>query len=52
MGVAAVKWLWGTRLPFEMADRESPLGLLKKRYAKGEISKDEYESIKRDIDNE
>jgi putative membrane protein len=48
MVVAAVQWLRGKGAPF-VTDRESALDLLKKRYAKGEISKDEYEKIKTDI---
>jgi putative membrane protein len=47
-----VKWVWGQRPSSTTAHGESALDLLKKRYAKGEINKDEYESIKRDIDNE
>lgn len=29
---------------------ESPLDILKRRYAKGEITKDQYEAMKRDLD--
>ena len=46
---AAVKRLWGSKMPFLISDRENPLEILQKRYAKGEISKDEYERIKADI---
>jgi putative membrane protein len=41
----AVKRLWKTN----PSGREDALELLKKRYARGEISKDEYEKVKRDI---
>jgi putative membrane protein len=37
------------REPREGSVSESPLEILKKRYAKGEISKEEYEEMKRDL---
>ena len=44
-----VKQVWSQR-PSGTAERESALGLLKKRYAKGEISREEFERIKKDIE--
>ena len=46
--VAAVKWLGDRKSPLVM--RENALDILKKRYAKGEIKKEEYERIKKDVE--
>jgi putative membrane protein len=48
--VAAVKWLWGQNLPFLTQNPENALDILKKRYARGEISKEEFEKIKKDVE--
>lgn len=44
-------FFWQRGCPFKTSKEESqtPLEILKKRYAKGEISKDEFEQIKKDI---
>ena len=49
--VAAVKWIWGQKTPFfGIGSRASALDILKQRYARGEISKEEFERIKKDIE--
>jgi putative membrane protein len=48
--VAVVKWLSGSTMPFSVSDREKALEILKKRYAKGEIGKEEFERMRRDIE--
>jgi putative membrane protein len=45
-----VKWVWGQKSSTMNRGGESALDLLKKRYAKGEISKDEFEKIKGEIE--
>lgn len=44
-----VKWVWG-QSPSILTGGESALDPLKKRYAKGEIGKEEFERIKREIE--
>lgn len=48
--VAAVKWVWGQKTPIVLGSGESALDVLKKRYARGEIGKEEFERIKKDIE--
>jgi putative membrane protein len=47
--VAVVRWMWGNKEALSTG-RENALDILKKRYAKGEISKEEFERIKKDIE--
>ena len=48
--VAALKWLWGQERPFVIGGKESALDVVKKRYARGEIGKEEFERLKKDIE--
>ena len=52
MGLAlAVRWLWrvGSGIGTARTQEESALEILKKRYAKGEIGKEEFETKRRDL---
>lgn len=48
--VALVKWVWGSKMPFSLNDRGNALEVLKKRHAKGEIGREEFEAMRRDIE--
>ena len=52
IAIAVVVWLM-TRGPFAggaQTDRRSALDILKERYARGEIQRDEFEQKKRDLE--
>ena len=52
LGLAlVVRWLWraGSRIGPVQPPEESAMEILKKRYARGEIGKEEFESKKRDL---
>lgn len=48
--VAVVKWLWGSKMPFLMNDRENALEVLKKTVCQRRDGKEEYERINRNIE--
>lgn len=49
--IAVVRWIMLTgRGGSATKTDESALGILKKRYAAGEITKDEFEQLKKDIE--
>lgn len=43
-----IRWLWDHGRT-EMGSTEAPLDVLKRRYARGEITKDEFERMKQDL---
>jgi putative membrane protein len=47
--IVLIKWLSKTSQPGSIPGQETPLDILKKRYARGEINKEEFERIKKDI---
>ena len=46
--VALVKWISGSRK--QDSDRESAMDILRQRYASGEITKEEFEERKQNLD--
>ena len=48
--VLLVKWFLGSKIPFSMNERDNALDILKTRYAKGEIGREEFEAMRRDIE--
>lgn len=47
--IAGLKWIFGHGTPGLENPRESGLDILKKRYARGDVTKEEFEAKKRDI---
>ena len=50
LGIAVLaKWLFGARAQERLGSGGNALEILKERYARGEIGKDEFEQKKRDL---
>jgi len=47
--VLLIRWLWEQGAGKSSQDGESALEILKKRYARGEINKEEFEEKKKDL---
>lgn len=47
--VALVRSMWGSGNPPESGQKRTALDVLKERYARGEIGRDEFEQKKRDL---
>lgn len=47
--VLLVKVLWGSGSGLERTQEKKPLDILKERYARGEIDKEEFDQKKRDL---
>ena len=47
-----ILWIFVTpyNIPYQRSKKEFPIDILKKRYAKGEITKEEYEEAKRTLE--
>jgi len=44
-----IKWIVQQNKPVEQKHVENPIEILKKRYARGEINKEEFEQKKKDL---
>jgi putative membrane protein len=47
-------WIFATpyNIPYQRSAKETPLTILKKRYAKGEITKEQYEEAKKVLERD
>jgi putative membrane protein len=47
-----ILWVFVTtyNIPFQKSKKEFPIDILKKRYAKGEITKEEFEEAKKNLE--
>jgi len=48
--IAAIKWLTHGSRGSRGAGEKSPMEILQERYAKGEITKDEYQEIRKELE--
>ena len=48
--VYGVRWLAGRNRQGGNAEGRTPLGILKERYARGEITREEFERMKKDLE--
>lgn len=48
--VSIIRWLVGRGQRQDRSQSETPLEILQKRYARGEIEREEYERMKKDLE--
>ena len=47
--VALIRWLWGAGGRGKTGSEDAPLEILKRRYARGDLKKEEFEQKKKDL---